>query len=163
MYCPKCGTENAEGNKYCQKCGGALSAETREGGPAGAGGPGPAQSGPPGNAPGAGNGGTTSLQPNVAGLLCYLAWWITGLIFILIEKENKFVRFHAMQSIVASGALTVLLIMLQVIAYSIWLFWILYYPVAIMAFVLWIVLMVKAYQGQKFKLPIVGDLAEKWS
>jgi len=45
---------------------------------------------------------STGMQPNVAGLLCYLAGWITGLIFYLIEKENKFVRFHAMQSIIVS-------------------------------------------------------------
>ena len=51
---------------------------------------------------------STGLQENVAGLLCYVLGWVTGLIFILIEKENKFVRFHAMQSIVTFGSITVI-------------------------------------------------------
>jgi uncharacterized membrane protein/ribosomal protein L40E len=170
MFCPKCGAENTEGNKYCQKCGAPLSVETPK---------------PPGlcakcgtqNAEGTrycqncgsmldaqaakATGSTTSLEPNVAGLLCYLAGWITGLIFILIEKENKFVRFHAMQSIVTFGALTVVWIILQVLTSILWFFWILDVPVWILSVVLWIILMVKAYQGERFKLPIAGDFAEK--
>jgi uncharacterized membrane protein/ribosomal protein L40E len=170
MFCPKCGAENTEGNKYCQKCGASLSVETPK---------------PPGlcakcgtqNAEGTrycqncgsmldaqatkATGSTTSLEPNVAGLLCYLAGWITGLIFILIEKENKFVRFHAMQSIVTFGALTVVWIILQVLTSILWFFWILDVPVWILSVVLWIILMVKAYQGERFKLPIAGDFAEK--
>ncbi len=121
MFCPKCGAENTEGNKYCQKCGAALAVETPK--PTGV----CAKCGTK-NAEGtkycqncgsmldmqAGKvaGSTTSLEPNVAGLLCYLAAWITGLIFILIEKENKFVRFHAMQSIVTFGAIFVVCIVL---------------------------------------------------
>ena len=99
---------------------------------------------------------STGLQENVAGLLCYLGGWITGLIFILIEKENKVVRFHAMQSIIVFGAIT--------IAYVI-LFWIPVIPILIwiLSVVLWIFLMIKAYQGSKIKLPWTGNLAEKWS
>jgi len=101
---------------------------------------------------------STGLQPNVAALLCYLAGWITGLIFYLIEKENKFVRFHAFQALVTFGALTVLTIILGFIPVIGWaLIPILY----IAELVLWIVLMVKAYQGEMFKLPIAGDMAEK--
>ena len=55
---------------------------------------------------------STGMNQNVAGLLCYLAGWITGLIFFLIEKENRFVRFHAMQSIITFGSLTVLFMVL---------------------------------------------------
>ncbi len=51
-------------------------------------------------------GSTTGLEPNVAGLLCYLGAWITGIIFLVIEQKSKFVRFHALQSIVTFGALT---------------------------------------------------------
>jgi uncharacterized membrane protein/ribosomal protein L40E len=170
MFCPKCGAENTEGNKYCQKCGAALSVETPK--PTGV----CAKCGTK-NAEGTkycqncgsmldmqatkATGSTTSLEPNVAGLLCYLAGWITGLVFILIEKENKFVRFHAMQSIVTFGALTVLYVVLSVLSSILWFFWILYAPLGILGLVLWIVLMVKAYQGERFKLPIAGDFAEK--
>ena len=52
-------------------------------------------------------GSTTGLEPNVAGLLCYLGGWITGIVFLVIEQKNKFVRFHALQSIVTFGALTI--------------------------------------------------------
>ena len=99
---------------------------------------------------------STGLQENVAGLLCYLGWWVTGLVFILIEKENKVVRFHAAQSIIVFGAIT--------IAYAI-LFWIPVVPILIwiLSVVLWIVLMVKAYQGVVFKLPVSGNMAEKWT
>lgn len=98
------------------------------------------------------------MQANVAALLCYLAGWITGLIFYLIEKENKYVRFHAFQSLVTFGALTVLTIILSFIPVIGWAL----IPVLYIAeLVLWIVLMVKAYQGDKFKLPIAGDMAEK--
>lgn len=103
---------------------------------------------------------STGMEPNVAGLLCYVLGWITGLIFYLVEKDNKFVRFHAMQSIVVFGALTVVSIILSVIPLIGWIIsWLLW----ILALVLWIVLMVKAYQNQWYKLPIAGDFAEKHS
>jgi uncharacterized membrane protein len=112
--------------------------------------------------PGKVAGSTTSLEPNVAGMLCYLGIWIAGLVFILIEKENKFVRFHAMQSMVVFGALTVVAwIVLPILASIFWPFYILGVPIWILGLVLWIVLMVKAYQGERFKLPIAGDFAEK--
>ena len=101
---------------------------------------------------------STGLEANVAGLLCYVGWWVSGLVFILIEKESKFVRFHALQSIYVFGVLTIAMIVLRlipvlgdVLAGLIW----------VLGVVLWIILMVKAYQGAKFKLPWAGDLAEK--
>ena len=100
---------------------------------------------------------STGMQPNVAALLCYVLGWISGLIFYLIEKENKFVRFHAFQSMVVFGGLTVISIVLTVTVVGV----ILVVPIQILALILWIVLMVKSYQGQKLKLPIAGDLAEK--
>ena len=97
---------------------------------------------------------SVGLQANVAALLCYLVGWITGLIFFLIEKENKFVRFHALQSLITFGFLAII-VMIPVIG-------IMLLPIAgILGFILWILLMVKAYQGELFKLPIVGDIAEK--
>jgi len=100
---------------------------------------------------------STGINQNVAGLLCYLGWWITGLIFFLIEKENRFVRFHAMQSIITFGALSALSMVLSFIPF----FWILLPVIGILQLILWVVLMVKAYQGQMFKLPVVGEIAEK--
>ena len=101
---------------------------------------------------------STGLEENVAGLLCYVLGWITGLVFILIEKENKFVRFHAMQSIIVFGALTVVRIVLGFIPF---IGVVLNIIIGIVALILWIVLMIKAYQGQKYKVPWAGDLAEK--
>jgi uncharacterized membrane protein len=98
------------------------------------------------------------LEPNVAGLLCYVLGWITGIIFLLLEKDNKFVRFHAVQSIVVFGAISVVSIVLGWIPI---LGTIISSLLGILAFVLWIILMVKAYQGQLFKLPVAGDFAEK--
>ena len=101
---------------------------------------------------------STGLEENVAGLLCYVLGWVSGLVFILIEKENKFVRFHAMQSIIVFGVLTVARIILAWIPI---IGWILGIIIGIGAFVLWIILMIKAYQGEKYKLPWAGNLAEK--
>jgi uncharacterized membrane protein len=97
---------------------------------------------------------STGLDENVAGLLCYVLGWISGTIFILIETENKFVRFHAMQSIIVFGILTVAGIILGFVPYIGWL-------VPAISFILWVVLMVKAYQGAKYKLPWAGNLAER--
>jgi len=100
---------------------------------------------------------STGLQPNIAALLSYLVGFITGIIFLVIEKENKFVRFHAMQSIFTFGAIFILQF-----ACVISLFLIFLVPLINLAsLVLWVLLMVKAYQGETFKLPIVGDMAEK--
>jgi uncharacterized membrane protein len=103
---------------------------------------------------------STGLKENIAGLLCYVAGWISGLVFFLIEKENKFVRFHAMQSIIVFGTLSVASIILGWIPFIGWVIgWIIW----VLAFVLWILLMIKAFQGEKFKLPWAGNLAEKYA
>ena len=101
---------------------------------------------------------STGLQANVAGLLCYLLGIITGIIFYLIEKDNKFVRFHAMQSIVVFGAFFVLSMVLSFIPV---IGWTLLPILGLVTLILWIVLMIKAYQGEYFKLPVAGDIAEK--
>ncbi len=100
------------------------------------------------------------MEQNVAGLLCYLLGWITGLVFFLMEKENKFVRFHAMQSIMVFGGLTVISIILSVIPI---LGWIISMVLWVVAVILWILLMIKAYQNVWYKVPWVGNLAEKHS
>jgi uncharacterized membrane protein len=102
----------------------------------------------------------TGLQENLSGALCYLLGWVTGLIFWFVEPDKKFVRFHAMQSIIAS----VVLMIIYFIFSWVWIIgWIISGLVGLLAFILWIVLMIKAYQGQMYKLPVIGDLADKWS
>jgi uncharacterized membrane protein len=107
----------------------------------------------------------------LAALLSYLLGWITGIIFLLIEKDS-YVRFHAVQSILTFGGLDILIIILSILA-SIgsalggWGIWLIFHWIInliwLVSVILWIVLMIKAYQGERFKLPIVGDLAEKYA
>ena len=98
------------------------------------------------------------LDANVAACLSYVLGLITGIIFYVLEKENKFVKFHAMQSIVVFGAVFVLGIILPFIP----VIGLILLPIVyIGSIVLWILLMVKAYQGETFKLPVAGDIAEK--
>jgi uncharacterized membrane protein len=105
-----------------------------------------------------GNKTSTGMDQNLEGLLCYVLGWITGVVFLIIEKENQFVRFHAIQSIVVFGAITVVDIVIGWIPIIGWfIVWIL----GVLAFVLWILLMYKSYRGQLYKLPIVGNIAEK--
>ncbi|MDY6834007.1 MAG: DUF4870 domain-containing protein [Chloroflexota bacterium] len=105
---------------------------------------------------------STGLDPNIAGLLCYVLGWITGIVFLVLEKEDKFVRFHAIQSIITFGAITAVLIglgILENIPIIGILFFILQVPIMIVGFILWIILMVKAYQSEEYKLPWAGDIA----
>lgn len=93
------------------------------------------------------------LPKNTAAALSYVLGWLTGIVFLLIEKDS-FVRFHAMQSVITFGALTIL-------AMVPFLGWIISPLVMIVGFVLWLVLIFKAYQGEEFKLPVIGELAKK--
>jgi uncharacterized membrane protein len=103
---------------------------------------------------------STGIQPNVAGLLAYLLGFVTGIVFLVIEKENKFVRFHAMQSILVFGGLFVINMVLSFIPF---IGWALMPIVGIAGLILWILLMIKAYNGELYKLPIVGNIAEQKS
>jgi len=110
---------------------------------------------------------STGLDENIAGLLCYLLGFITGIIFYVIEKENKFVRFHAMQSIVVFGSILIINWMVIPIVMMVpVLGWIvgglLGLVVFIVSIVLWVLLMYKAYKGEKYKVPFAGDFAEKY-
>jgi len=108
------------------------------------------------------------MQPNIEAGLSYVLTWITGLIFFFMEKQNRFVRFHAMQSILFFGGLTVIRIILSVIdsfgvpflglfTGLVWL------AIGIIGVVGYIVLLINGFQGKYFKLPIVGDYAEKYA
>jgi uncharacterized membrane protein len=116
---------------------------------------------------------TFGLDENVASAACYVLGWLTGIIFFLMEKDNKTVRFHAMQSILTFLPLTILLWIIGAIVSMMVLSAGLYGAVGmwgivslimtliwIIMLLLWLFLMFKAYQGEKFKVPIVGDIAE---
>src|SRR5690625_3042137 len=75
-----------------------------------------------------GSGSSTSLEPNIAGLLCYLVWPITSIIFLIIEKENRFVRYHAWQSLMTSASIIVIYIVVTIV-------------LTVLAFIPWVVLL----------------------
>jgi len=103
---------------------------------------------------------STGLNENVAGLLCYVLGWISGLVFVLIEQESKFVRFHAMQSIYVFGVINVAVIVLGWIPF---IGTVLNSIIGLIGLALWIILMIKAYQGAQFKIKWAGDYAERWA
>ena len=135
----------------------------------------------PGSNPPSGTTGS-GLDPKIAAALSYI--WIVGLVFFFIEKENRFVRFHALQSIifgianiVIMGVLAVLAVILT-FAFSIggavigggigalvhlfvWLIWLIFWLLGLIFLIGFVFAAIKAYQGEKFKLPIVGNMAEK--
>lgn len=116
----------------------------------------------PSSAP-SGSGGT-GLAPNVASLLCYLCTWVTGLIFLLIEKENKDVKFHAWQAIFLGIAVFAAYLVIMIIGFIPYLgivAMILNLVVWVGFLVVWIIAMIKAYQGQKWLIPIIGPMAEQ--
>ncbi len=134
MFCPKCGAENPEGAKFCSKCGAELGVSAK-----------PSET-------------SVGLSANVAGLLCYVGLWISGIVFLVIEKKSKFVKFHAWQSIMTFGVLTVASLVLGWIPIIGLVFdWI----IGILGLVLWIVLMIQAGTGKMWKLPWVGNWAER--
>jgi uncharacterized membrane protein len=112
---------------------------------------------------------TTGIEPNVAAALSYILGLITGIIFFALEKENKFVRFHAAQSMVVTAILiivgTAISILGGVLAILPFLgtlmVFLLTAGLAIATFVLWLVLMWRAYSGDTWELPIAGDLARR--
>ena len=114
---------------------------------------------------------STGLAPNVAGALSYVLGPITGIFFLVVEKQSRFVRFHAMQSTLVWIALIVVNVMLNVfnavlsrIPFIGWLFALglaMVFGLACLA--LWLALMFQAFQGKEWQLPIVGEHARKFS
>ncbi len=101
------------------------------------------------------------IDENIEAALSYLLGFITGILFFVLEKESKFVRFHAMQSIVVFIAIFVINMVLGIIL-SISVVGLMLLPlIYLVEMILWIFLMYKAYNGEKFKLPVVSDFAEK--
>jgi uncharacterized membrane protein len=100
---------------------------------------------------------STGLDANLAAALSYLVGFVTGIIFLIVEKENRFVRFHAMQSTIVFAGIVALDILVQIVPLLGAL--VVLFLVIPASAVLWLVLMFKAYQGEEFKLPIVGQIA----
>lgn len=144
MNCPRCSVENPDNAERCRGCGAALTESSAV----------PATS-------------SLRLDQNLAAMLSYLLGWVTGLIFFNLEKENEFVRFHAMQSIVTFGgffalaALFLVLSWIPVIGVIFWLFWVVGWLWVFIALVVWVVLMVRAYRGERYRLPWIGKFAER--
>jgi uncharacterized membrane protein len=140
-FCPTCGAQIADG-ATCQKCAGGAGQSAVAVAPAAAG-----------------------LTDNVAGALAYVTI-IPAIIFLVLEPFNKrrFIRFHACQCLFFAAAWTVLWIGLSIIAHIPFLGWatVVMWPlVSLAGFVIWLILVLKAYQGQMFKLPVIGDIAEQ--
>ncbi len=101
---------------------------------------------------------STGLSENVAATLCYVLGWITGLVFLFVEKSSGFVRFHAMQSFITFGLLTIAGILVNVLPGIGALLGML---LGLLTLVLWILLMLKAWSGERYMLPWIGPEAEK--
>ena len=156
-HCTKCGAEVPATAQFCQSCGQ----------------PQPASAGAPNAAPIQSYPAATSsgLSENAAACLSYVLGWITGIIFYLIDRR-PYVRFHAAQSIVTFGGLHIIRIVLGLI-FGVGFFYggfghhvggfglglLLIGLLGLLGFVLWIVCMIKAYQGERFMVPIAGDIA----
>ena len=122
---------------------------------------------------------STGLDENIAALLSYIFGWVSGLIFFLIEKDSRLVRFHAMQSLLFNVLVAVVAIALWIVLFVVFLvvsqvsgalatvlslISILVWGVFLLAvFAGFILCLVKAFQGQYFKLPVIGNFAEKFS
>jgi len=143
-FCKACGQEIGTAT-FCPKCGANQAAAVT-----------------PSAAPAASP--TEGIQENVAGLLCYILGWVTGIIFLLIDKR-PWVRFHAAQSIVVFGGLTILRIALAFVhgfgGFVTWgFFGLIGLALGLLGLVLWVLLMVKAYQHETFRVPIAADIAD---
>ena len=101
------------------------------------------------------------MDANIAATLSYLVGFVTGVIFLLLEKENKFVRFHAMQSTILFAGIVAIDILLQLVPILGAL--VVIFVVIPASAILWLLLMFKAYQGERFKLPVAGEIAEQRS
>jgi uncharacterized membrane protein len=150
-FCGKCGSSVADGVAFCPHCGAIIGAVEP---------PPPAGWVPPAAAPSA-----NGLQENIAGLLCYAVGWITGIIFLIIDKR-PFVRFHAAQSIVVFGGLNIIRVALLFgffgsRGYGLFSIWsLLSGLISLVTLVAWIALMVLAYQGKRVEVPIAAGIAK---
>jgi uncharacterized membrane protein len=101
------------------------------------------------------------LDANVAATLAYLLGWVSGAILLVTERQNAFVRFHALQSVIVFGTLSLAWFLLLSIPFIGWLISFILIPP--LSAILWLLLMFKAYQGERFKIPVAGDIAAQRS
>ena len=101
------------------------------------------------------------LDENLAGVLAYALGWITGLAMLITERENRFVRFHAIQSTLVFGVLCGLWFIGLSIPFFGWIISLIVIPPLSAA--IWLLMIFKAYQGERYKLPFVGQIAEQRS
>jgi len=155
-FCPNCGA--AVEGRYCAKCGTLVEAST----------PGATEPAPASQAPVVST--AAGLEDNVAGALCYLVGFITGIIFLVLEPYNKrpFVRFHAFQSILFCVAWFVIVLALNILfgmMYSAMHLWFIFVPlralIGVLGFGIWLFCMFKAYNREQFELPIIGPMAAR--
>jgi uncharacterized membrane protein len=112
---------------------------------------------------------STGVDPRLSSLLCYAAWWMSGLIFLFIEQRHRQVRFHAAQSLILFGGLSALIAALSFLSVAMLMISggafqaarVLVYLVWLVAVILWLVLMYRTYNGETWRVPLVGDLAAK--
>lgn len=112
---------------------------------------------------------SSGVEPRLSALLCYTAWWLSALVFLVIEQQHRGVRFHAAQSLVLFGGLSVLIgllsalsvAMLVVSAGAFQAARLLVYLVWIGAVGVWLVLMVRTFKGDTWRVPFVADLADR--
>ena len=96
---------------------------------------------------------STGLEENIAGFFCYLLGFVTGIVFLVVEKKSSFVKFHAKQSTITFLGLFVIILVIgwiPVLGTLVWIF----------TLILWLILMIEALQGKRYSLPIVGKMAE---
>jgi uncharacterized membrane protein len=105
---------------------------------------------------------STGLDANVAAGLSYVLTWLTGLVFYLIEKESRYVRFHAMQAILLGAAFVVLMIVVRILGMIPFIGFfagILSLLIWLVLLAIWIICLIKAFTGKDFRLPVIGDIA----
>lgn len=96
------------------------------------------------------------LNENIVAVLCYLGFWMTGVLFLFVEKENKFVRFHAIQSAMVFMILTAIVFLIGWIPYVGWL---LADFAGFFSLFLWALFMFMAWRGSRLKVPVIGRIA----
>ena len=105
-----------------------------------------------------------NMDVNLAGALCYLFACISGLVFFLLETENKRIRFHALQSLMVFSLLLVAQVgtwFLTIFGPDFFLWNILHGMVALTQFILWLVLIIKTFHGDTVKVPVIGDFVAR--
>ena len=156
-YCPECGDEVTEDDEFCSNCGASLRGSKT----------------PQKRTAGRSSKTALGLSENIEAVIAYLLIWVSGIVIFVLEEENKFVRFHAMQSIIVFLPLTIISWIFGAISGP--LFWSIGTPfmggplllisqlIGVVIFVLWLLLMFKAYSGEMYELPIAGEIAKNQS